>query len=262
MRTLFCRADDPCLRLRVEGIAHPRTTVTCRFQTALSPGELVMDTVGGVIARPRERQYSPTFWAVPSRLTLDDGRTLHALFDCPTAASFSPSGALEWIVARNALKERAFGWLPVLAHPIGGSNSDLQVHEAALMGPGALEPARRKLELAWMPEAHRQAVHTAMGLIHCDAPGVSVSAVKRSHSGRGITVRLFCEQPPEGLVRVWLEGRPVWRAFACDALERQRQELVVDAQGRVEIQLASRLTSLRLDEQQDHPRDAGLVDAQ
>lgn len=246
VRTLFCRADEPFVRLRVEGIARPRTTVTCHFQITLSPEALVMDTVGGVIARPRERQYSPTFWAVPSRLTLDDGRTLHALFECPTAASMSPSGALEWIVARNALKERAFGWLPVLAHPIGGSNSDLQVHEAALMGKGQLEQARRQLEAAWLPEAHRNALKTAEGMVHCDAPHVTVSAVKRSHHGGGVTVRLFCEQPPVEPVRVWLEGRAVRRAYSCDALEREHHDLVVDDRGRVVVQLASRVTSLGL----------------
>lgn len=246
VRTLICSADEPALRLKVAGVASPRSTVTCRFQTRLSPEDLVMDTVGGVITRPRERQFSPTFWAVPSRLTLADGRTLHALFDCPTAASFSPSGALEWIVARNALKERAFGCLPVLAHPIGGSNGDVQVHEAALFGAGELGPARRQLELAWLPQSHRDAVETAERLVRCDAPGVSVSAVKRSRGREGVTVRLFCEQPPEAPVRLWLEGRTVRRALACDALERELHELPVDEHGRVELRVTSRLTSLRL----------------
>jgi hypothetical protein len=246
MRTLIFRADSPFVRVRVEGVARPRYTVTLRVVTALSPRELEMDTIGGVIKRPRERQYSPTFWAVPSRLTLDDGRQLHAMFEAPTAASLSPSGALEWIVARNAPKERAFGWLPVLAHPIGGTNGEVQAHEAALMGKGDVEAAQRQLELEWLPEAHRPASHAADELVQCDTPQVKVHAVKRAHDGDGVTVRLFCEKPPKAPVRLWLKGRPVRAAFRTDALERELQPLTVEPEGRVVVPMQSRLTSLRL----------------
>ncbi len=246
VRTLTCRADEPFIRVRVEGVARPRYTVTCRFETALAPKELEMDTVGGVIKRPREKLYSPTFWAVPSRLTLDDGRLLHAMFEAPTAASLSQTGGLEWIVARNAPKERAFGWLPVLAHPIGGSNEDVQHHEAAFMGAGDLAAARRQLELHWLPEEHRDASHAAHDLVQCDSPHVKVHAVKRSHDGAGVTVRLFCEKPQLGPVKVWLKDRRVRSASKCDALERELHELEVCPEGRVEVQVSSRLTSVRL----------------
>ncbi|MBK7864433.1 MAG: hypothetical protein IPJ65_38685 [Archangiaceae bacterium] len=247
VRTLICRAEDPFIRVRVEGVARPRYTVTCRVDTVLSPRELEMDTVGGVIRRPRERLYSPTFWAVPSRLTLQDGRTLHALFESPTAASLSPSGALEWIVARNAPKERAYGWLPVLAHPIGGTNDGEQVHEAALMGAGDVALARHRLELYWMPEGHRDASHAAHELVLCDSPDVKVHAVKRSHDGEGMTVRLFCENPPHSPVRVWVKDHAVRSAVQCDALEREMRTLDVEPEGRVVVPVKSRLMSLRLD---------------
>lgn len=246
VRTLICRADEPFIRCRVEGVARPRYTVTCRVETVLSPRELEMDTVGGVIKRPRERMYSPTFWAVPSRLTLDDGRQLHALFEAPTAASLSPTGSMEWIVARNAPKERAFGWLPVLAHPIGGTNDEVQAHEAALMGCGDVTAAKHQLELQWLPAEHRDASHEAHQLVQCDTPDVKVHAVKRSHDGEGVTVRLFCEKPPPGLVRLSLKGRTLRTAVRCDALERELQELHVEPEGHVMVSLASRLTSFRL----------------
>ncbi|MBL8951011.1 MAG: hypothetical protein JNK82_09560 [Myxococcaceae bacterium] len=245
-RTLTARAGEPFVRLRVEGVARPRYTVTCRIATALSPTELEMDTIGGVIKRPRERLYSPTFWAVPSRLTLNDGRQLHALFETPTAASLSPGGGLEWIVARNAPKERAWGWLPVLAHPIGGTNEESQHHEAALMGRGDVEQAKRLLELHWLPEEHRPASSYADELVCCDSPDVKVHAVKRSHDGDGVTVRLFCERPSGVRVRVWLKGHPVRHARRCDALERELETLTVDSEGSVLVPLSSRLTSLRL----------------
>ncbi|HEX6245183.1 MAG TPA: hypothetical protein VFZ61_29880, partial [Polyangiales bacterium] len=179
VRELICRGDQPFLRMRVSGIAPRRTTVTARFHTALPAQQLEMDTLGGVIQRPRERLYSPTFWPVPSRLTLRDARVLHVLFESTSAASLGADGALEWIVARNAPKERAFGWLPVLAHPIGGSNPDLQVHEAALLLDGtALPQSRAALERAWAPSAlEEQALRAALSLVRCDNPAVNVAAL-------------------------------------------------------------------------------------
>lgn len=252
VRVLTCRADQPFVRFRVEARARTRRTLTCRFDTALDPKSLQMDTVGGIIERPRERLYSPTFWAVPSRLTLRDDRELHALFESPTAASLSPTGALEWIVARNAPKERAFGVLPVMAHPIGGSNTDLQVHEASLLlaPPGGdvagLARARRQLGVAWLPPAQRPASHEADALVQCDTPGVLIVAVKRAHSDDGVIVRLFCEQVPSQPVRLWIHGFAVTTAFVCDALERNLYPVVVEAAGRVVVPVNDRLTSVRL----------------
>lgn len=245
LRRLDLDAGSPFIRLTTRGVARSRSTVTCRFEVALAPATLSMDTVGGVIDRPHERQYSPTFWAVPSWLTLDDGKVMHSLFESPTAVSLSPAGALEWIVARNAPKERAFGWLPVLAHPIGGTNPDVQVHHAALMGQGDLTAARRELELHWLPERHRAASEHADELVQCDTAGVSIKAVKRSGLG-DVMIRLYREAPPGNQVRVWLKDRDIVEAWTCDALERHLQPLTIEAGGRVVVPLSGRLTSIRL----------------
>lgn len=243
-RTLELDSGSPYLRLSTRGVAKDRTTVTCRFEVNLAPHALAMDTVGGEIERPRERQFSPTFWAVPSRLTLDDGRAMHALFESPTAISVSKSGALEWIVARNAPRERAFGWLPVLAHPIGGTNPDHQVHHAALMGRGEVREARRSLELHWLPEAHRAASEQVEELVQCDSSAVSVRAVKRSSSGE-VTVRLYRERQVDGPVRVWLSDHEVESAWSCDALGRPLSELEI-SEGQVVVPMSSRLISVKL----------------
>jgi hypothetical protein len=249
IRTLTCRADDPFLRLSVEGVARSRVTVTCRFETRLHPSTLQMDTVGGVIERPRERLYSPTFWPVPSRLSVRDGHALHALFEAPTAASLSGSGALEWIVARNAEKERAFRWLPVLAHPIGGSNHDVQRHDAALLGgpcPVALASAQRQMELDWLPTAERPAGRSVRERVRCDTEGVVVKALKRLARGQGLMLRVFCEAPTGACVRLKLRHAAVKRAWLSDALERTGQPLTVEADGTVVVPVTERMTSLKL----------------
>ena len=246
-RQLELDADSPLLRLSTRGVARNRTTITCRFQVALSPQSLAMDTVGGEIERPRERQYSPTFWPVSSRLTLDDGRVLHALFEAPTAVSLSPAGALEWIIARNAPREVAFGWLPVLAHPIGGTNPEVQVHHAALLGRSDLIAARRTLELHWLPDLHRSAFEHAEGLVCCDHESVKINAARRSGPAGEVTLRLYRAQPLENPVRVWIPERQVRLAWACDALDRPLRQLVVEPGGRVVVPLTARLTSVRIE---------------
>jgi hypothetical protein len=248
-RTLICRADDPFLKLRVEGVARARVTVTCRFETRLHPSTLQMDTVGGVIERPREKLYSPTFWPVPSRLSVRDGHALHALFEAPTAASLSAAGALEWIVARNAEKERAFRWLPVLAHPIGGSNPDVQVHEAALLGgpcPVALASAQRQIELNWLPAAERSAGRSVRERVRCDTDGVVVKALKRAARGEGVMLRVFCESPTGACVRLKLHDAAVKKAWLSDALERTGAPLTVEPDGTVVVPVTERMTSLKL----------------
>jgi hypothetical protein len=219
-----------------------------------------MDTVGGVIQRPRERLYSPTYWAVPSRLTLRDSHAdadnseLTALFESSTAASLSEHGALDWIVARNASKERAYRFLPVLAHPIGGSNDDVQVHESALFvtrSPSAarevLALARRTLERSWMlTPLEQSAAHAVRARVSCDTPGVNVMAVKRPHRGRGLIVRLYCEHVPTLPVRLTVSDAQIESAFECDALEQVGAALKVEASNCVAVPLARRLTSLWL----------------
>jgi hypothetical protein len=252
VRELHCHAGQPFVRVRVAGCAPARLTVTCHSQTVLEPATLEMDTVGGVIQRPRERLHSPTFWAVPSLLTLRGAHDLHALFESPTAASLTPAGALEWIVARNALKERAFGWLPVLAHPIGGTNVDVQVHDSALLalpaglGLATLSRARRALDLAWLPVGERAASLSAESVVHCDTPGVKVVALKRAASGAGVVVRLYCERVPERPVRLTVENLAPREASLCDALERPLWALTIEPSGCVLVPIANRTTSLRV----------------
>lgn len=247
-RRLICRPDTAFLEVDVAGTAAERATVTCRFHTRLHPTTLSMDTVGGYIERPRARHFEPTFWGVPSRLTLNYGvRTLHALFESPSAAAVGAHGELDWVVARNAPKERAFGLLPVFAHPIGGTNQDVQHHRAALVCGGDVALAQRTLEQAWLPLGHRAAWHAAQSLVHCDRDDVAVSAVKRSHRRDGVTIRLFSKAPATAPVRLWVDGQRVRRAFTTDALERDLAPLSVDDEGAVHLILASRLCSVHLE---------------
>jgi hypothetical protein len=249
-RTVTCRAIDSFLHVRVVGSPARRTTVTCRWEHAEGPNSsFEMDTLGGTIERPHERVHQPTFWPVPSLATLRTAsRAIHVGFEAPTAVSFRPKRWIEWIVARNAPKERAFGVLPVLAHPIGGTSDETQTHEAAIFATqGNDDPyeMRRRVELSWLPPALRRLKHLAASLIGCDDPAVSFAATKRADVGAGIIVRLSRARASRQTVRVWLTSREIRAASRCDARERDIEPLEV-AEGQVLVPLAFRLTSVRI----------------
>jgi hypothetical protein len=249
VRTVTCQSDDSILRIHVAGVATRRMTVTCRWEIADGPLSLDMDTIGGTIERPFERTHQPTFWPVPSLVSLRrPSSSLHVGFEAPTAVSLSPDHALEWIVARNAPKERAFGWLPVLAHPIGGTVDEEQTHQSALFAtPGRIvsPEMRRRLELAWLPAVLRPLKHLAGSLVLCDDPAVTFTAIKRADVGAGVIVRLACAGGSGRTVRVWLKTGDIESASLCDALERDLGAIEV-REGRAVVPLASRLVTVRL----------------
>lgn len=248
-RTVVCRRGDPILDVDVSGFTPRRRTVTCRFEVSAAPTTLEMDTLGGTIVRPRERVHQPTFWPVPSRVTLrGECGAVHVGFESPTAVSFSPAHELEWMVARNPVKERAFGWLPVLAHPIGGTVDGLQTHRASLFatpGGGVSAELRRRLERAWLPAPQRPLRDHAASLVRCDDPDVAFAALKRADEGRGVIVRLACDLRAPRTVRVWVPSHELAGASLCDAREQDLAPLALDA-GKVLVPLTSRWTTVRL----------------
>ena len=246
-RRVTCRRDDPFLEVHTTGFAGRRHTVTCRSELLHTPVSMDMDTIGGWIERPRERGHHPTFWPVPSRIRLaGPSGAIQVAFEAPTAVSFSPEHTLEWVVARNPMRERAFGLLPVLAHPVGGTVDERQSHTAAIFSGAELSSeTRERLELAWLPPEHRALRVRARTRISSDDPGVSFAAVKRADVGAGVIVRLACEGRTPRTVHVSIPGERVWGAFLCDAREANGEALEID-RGQVVVPLVSRLTTVRL----------------
>jgi len=232
VRRLTLRRGESCVRLSVEGAAPRRRTITCAWRTSFATAVLEMDTVGGTVERPHERHYSPTFWTVPSFARLrGEAAALALRFEAPAAVSSAGNGAVEWIVARNAVKERAFGFLPVLAHPIGGTSDEAVLHRATIA-----------VELPSLRTA-RSAEQEAT--VRCDDASVSVTALKHADDGDGIVVRLACGRVPEAPIRVSFAGGPLRAAVLCDALERDLAPIEVSG-GCAVVHLRGRLTTVRL----------------
>jgi hypothetical protein len=253
-RWMWLRAGSPIVRLRLEGAAATRITVTCRFPTVATADALTMDVPGGVVTRPARKLYDPTFWPARTFAHLQDpatGRGAAAFLGGPAAVGVV-GGALEWIAARNAPKEQAFGFLPILSHPIGGTCHERQVLDYGVWltpAGGVLENrlpqvARLVLRDAFVAPGSADLEALADTLVGCDHPDVLVGAVKPAARGPGVVVRLEKFSPHAALAGLQA-ARPITAAWLCDARERDLKALPVTG-GRVEVPLAYGLTSVRL----------------
>jgi hypothetical protein len=176
---------------------------------------------------------------------------MHVCFEAPTAVSVrdgEENRSLEWIVARNAPKERAFLLLPVLAHPTGGTSDELQTHDAALFTTSretAPDAVQECIERAWLPLAWRHLHEEADDLFECDDGGVSVLAAKRADRGTGFIVRLLVSNADGRVVALRPRAHDVQAACLCDARERDIEPLRVES-GTSFVPLRSRMLTVRL----------------
>ena len=142
---------------------------------------------GGLRRRPRTKLYAPTFW--PAHSYVEAG-ALNLRLDAPTGVSAGNDGTFEWIVARHATKEVAFGILPVLAHPVGGTVSASQSHVVHI-GVGKREWTRHPWVL-------------------CSDPQVRVGAVKLAANREGTIIRLHADRSPSTHFDIsLLDGRQI-----------------------------------------------------
>jgi hypothetical protein len=275
VRWLYLRDDCPTIRGRISGTAPRDTTVTCLFRTRLRADELAMDVPGGALSRPLRKLYDPTFWPARSWAQLRDrasDRGLAVLLSGPAAVSAPPeqkkdrqSGRLEWIVLRNATRERAFGVVPILAHPASGTDDERHLYDYAVVptahGDAHHNRLAQRARQAYLHDWIGEAAETTRGpleLIDAADTGSAdggeagrdamIVAVKRAHRGEGVIVRV--ERLTAGPTTVRLRPTPasglrVLEANLCDARERHLRALELH-QGEVQLPLPRTLATVRL----------------
>jgi hypothetical protein len=256
VRRLWVRADSPIIRMQLAGAAPLRRTLTCLFHPAFRAEELVMDVPGGVLTRPRRKIYDPTFWPARSFAHIVDaeGRGgLAALLGGPACVSLRQSGAVEWVVLRNAPREQAFGLLPLPAHPASGTDPDQQEVDYAVWLTDAgsfvehrlFAVAERVLSDAWLePDAEELSRH-ADAFVALDRHDVLLAALKPADHGGGLVARLFSYAPQGSRVKLSCGVRPIKAATLCDARERDLSPLELEG-GAAMVTLDGALTSVRL----------------
>jgi hypothetical protein len=250
------RSDTPAISFRVGGRAADRRTVAVRFGTGLAPSRLAMDAPGGVVLRPLERIYSPTFWPAQSFVHLQDGaggRGMAMCLSVPGAVSCRPDGILELVALRNATSERAFGFLPLLGMTVTGHETSEHVCEYALLfteSGGWREssvPLKAGEVLAWLWGSSTEARLRGLAgsLVTTSQAEVIVTAVKPASRGSGIMVRLYSYLPAGLAVDVNVRAFPVKAAFLCDARERDLEPLQIGGQN-VRLTMPGAIASVRL----------------
>jgi len=240
-RLLWFRSDSPVIRFRVEGLAAERRTVTVRFATDVSASRLVMDAVGGIVVRPPQRIYNPTFWPIQHFLHFQDdanGSGLALCLGMPGAASYRRDGRLEVIALRNATCERAFGFFPLLGLPaVGHERASHSFDYAILFTPAGdwhendiSQVALTISDNPWDTTGHAELRALAASAVTTSRPEVVVTAVKPASRGEGLIVRLSTLTGFGASVEVTIRGRDLKAAFLCDARERDLKPLEVNGQ--------------------------------
>jgi hypothetical protein len=256
VRWLWLRGDSPFIGLRIQGSADLRRAIACRFPTVYHTESLVMDVPGGVVCRPAQKLYTPTYWPARSfahAVDAESGRGFGVIWQDIACVALRDTGLVEWVALRNAPREMAYGILPLLAHPATGTDHDEHTIDYGVVftegGDSRVNDlprqARAVLCRAWRrPGAPDPAAR--MSSVFCtDQPEVEVSAFKEADRGPGIIVRLESHAEGETRVRLSCGVRPIRAALLCDARERDQRELTVDG-GEVEVPVARATTSVRV----------------
>jgi hypothetical protein len=255
-RTLWFSSGSPMIRLRVEGRAAERRTVTVRFNTRVSASQLAMDAPGGVIVRPPEKYYAPTFWPLQHFVHIQDnagGRGVALCLSMPGAVSYRPDGRLEVVALRNAIRERAFRLLPLLGMPVTGREESIHTFDYALLFTPSGDwrdnciplSARSIADRPWDTTGRVELHKLAASVVTTDRPDVTVTAVKPATRGDGLIARLSTLTSPGSPIRVTFRDRVVKTAFLCDARERDLEPLQV-RNGTVHLTMPGTIGTVRL----------------
>jgi hypothetical protein len=243
--------------MRLSGTANRNHSVTCLFPTVLTADSLTMDVPGGVTRRPAHKLYDPTFWPARSFVHVHEepsGRGIAFFLGGPASAGLHGRGAVEFFALRHATRERAFGFVPILAHPAAGTDPDEHNFDYSLAAttagdyhhnrlPQGVRRALRRVVDTATDEALDRLANSAVELDHDDA---MLLALKRADRGGGWIARITRVGEQYLVTRLRMPGRVIRAATLCDARERDREAIRVE-DGAAVVPLAHHLTSVRLE---------------
>lgn len=237
-------------RARLSTRVPRRHTVTLDVACGHPVEAIVMDAPGGVVERPLQRWFEPTYWPLHRWAVLTGGgRETLVLVRHPTAVSVDADGTAHVVCGRNATHERAWGWLPIPGMPAAGHEPGEQACELAVVAGGGAATATRVWHGLWPDAAAdpggRALADAAAAVVDVDDDRVEVLAVKRATRGSGVVVRLMAPFAVGASVRVRANFGTVVAACECDVLERDGEALRVDA-GAAAVPLRRSIVSVRL----------------
>jgi hypothetical protein len=255
-RLVWFDNNSPLIRMRIEGRAVKHRTVTVRFATNVITTEFVMDAPGGVISRPSQKFYNPTFWPLYQFMHAQDknnGRGLAILTEMPGALSYRTDGHFELVALRNAPHERAFGFLPVLAMPASCHEHSFNTFEYSIILTSAgnwqhncIPSIVTNLQASpWKRTVSSDFPVLPEPIVTSNSPEITVSAIKPASRGSGIIARLSTFDSSKAPVSITVRGRTVKAASLCDARERDIEPLVVNNET-VHLTMPGTIATVRL----------------
>lgn len=255
-RTLWFYNDTPVIRFRVEGRAAKRRTVTVRFNTSISADQIVMDTPGGVIRRPIQKYYDPTFWPTQHFAHIQGNTEAYGLglfLDMPGAISYHTDGHIELVALRNATREKAYGFLPLLAMPVTTHEHSVQIFDYALLFTSHGDWRENDIPIIslsirdklWAVTGYPKIHELAYSIVTTNRSDVVVTTIKPASRGDGLIIRLYTLTSPGEPVTVTMRDQIVKTAFLCDARERDLKPLEI-CDGSVHLTMPGTIGTVRL----------------
>jgi alpha-mannosidase len=215
--------------------------VTVRFATDISASRLVMDAAGGVVVRPPQKVYNPTFWPLQHFVHFQDdasGRGLALCLGMPGAASYQRNGRLEAIALRNAPIERAFGFFPLRGLSAVGHERASHTFDYAILFTSSGDWHENDIPLVassiadnpWDTTGRAELRALVASAVTTNRAEVMVTALKPASRGEGLIVRLSALTGFGASVDITIRDRRLKAAFLCDARERDLKLLEVQGQ--------------------------------
>lgn len=258
---LFISNTSPLIFGRVEGKAAEGHTVTVRLHTGIHTNNLWMDTPGGMVQRPPERIYHPTYWPLHRFVHIqeDGGRGLAVFQAFPGAISYQPDGRLELVAARNATKEKVLGFISIPGNPASGHERESYTFDYALLFTEKGDWQENNLAAylhmfstsPWSEEKDRSLQIATESILHTNLPDVWVAAIKPASRGEGLIVRLNALATPKLPVLLSAPELKVTQAFLCDARERDIHPLAVQ-NGAIEVLMTGTIATVRIISSESH----------
>jgi hypothetical protein len=256
-RSLWVGGEWPAIHFRVEGRAAEGRTLSAHFDTGINLEQLVMDEPGGVVTRPYQKYYQPTYWPFQSFIHLaqpGSGSSVAFFRGMSGAGAYLPGGAFDLVTHRNAVHETAFGFIhfpgmPVTGHERLSSALDYGIvflEKGNWLENNLFSQARKVLQMgAPKPTAFDLFQQQAGASFRFEPDFVQILAIKPAASAPGVILRIFAPQFTGQPVTVTPLVSQVKMAFLCDARERQIHSLEVH-DGQISLTMPGSIASILL----------------
>jgi hypothetical protein len=191
-----------------------------------------MDEPGGLVRRPTEKHYQPTYWPFQTFARLEGGPRGDVLFlrGMPGAGAYRPGGSFELTAQRNATQETAYGFLNFPGMPVKGiENERFSLDYGLLFLASGEQPGERAQAVLRLGAETRSPAQRWAELLQAafaiEPAEVKVLALKRAAHRPGLILRLYHPTGSGQAVIIRPTAFKPTRTLLCDAREREIEPL-------------------------------------